>query len=481
MGEELNEKLIKSIKNKDYESFDKALKELATNSKKLKFFEFTNYINNIDFTKEERIEFYMLASSRCKDSISKTFRLEIIPYSYELYIMDNKEYFCNLLKNNKEILDEYIEWFKKYPNIAFSNNIIDIYPIVFNIEEFKNKVLTDNKFISKNFAYDEDFFRVLPNEFGYLISLYNPSKDKNGKILKELYDTKITNKLNKIDKLELIDTQVSINAEPNIFEMSTYDRMLEFEYCLKRITEDTTYFQMIKDIMKKTGLNMKTIMKFASKYDNNEIFKNVCKNKTISPETIEKIKYLSNEEKLKDSSLLDKIDKINLEELKKLEKEKNKDIEINIHGGPQSKTNERFFENEYNREIIRINLDGSINLKPVKIMENHEDIVKKIYSEIDFPEDCNNAIARAVYAANQLSAVTLIIEMEMGYFIIPNTLEQEQLNSICNMLDKANKNALIGVINNKNEIAFNGECVSSDVMKDYILKTIKINQVNKIK
>ena len=58
--------------------------------------------------------------------------------------------------------------------------------------------------------------------------------------------TKISNELSEKDKMELIKTQVFIMSEPNLFEINNSDRILEFEYCLKKITEDATYYEIIK-------------------------------------------------------------------------------------------------------------------------------------------------------------------------------------------------------------------------------------------
>ena len=479
---EINNKLIESIRTKDYQLFNEALKDLYLYTKNNSFKEIINYIKNIEFTEKERVEFYIYTitktdESKYKDTLAKTFRLEIIPCLFYSYTEENQDSFYKLLVDNKEILKEYIKWFKINPYI--DEKAMDLYKKIFNLEEFKKEILKDNEFISNNFFRDYNFFKLIPDDFGYLIALYDTKYDKTNEKITDLYNSKITNKISHKDKLELVKTHYSINTEPNIFGLSTKEIMLEFEYCLKHITEDVTYFQIIKELMNKTGLNMKTIMKFASKYDNDQIFKKIYKSATsLNKEIIDKIKYLASEKKVKDTSKLNNIEEISIEELKKLEKEKNNSIKVKIQGGPHSKTTEKFFKSNnlnYNREIIRIDSDGYISIKPIRKLDNHDDGVKSIYYDIIFPEECNTAITRALYASKQLSSITIVTEMEMGYLVMPSSPSQEQINSICKLLDDTNEQSIIGIIsydavNDKETIAFDGACVTCTEAKNYLLE-----------
>ncbi|MBR3117509.1 MAG: hypothetical protein IKF36_06560 [Bacilli bacterium] len=449
MDENTKKRLIESIKNKDDELFALALRDFYQQVKGKTFDEYEKSIDDIGFSEEEKTEFFIKSSTSEDKELSAEFRVELMPYFFEKYIENNKEEFYNMLKDNKELQEQYSLWFKKYP--ALKKELIDLYPKLFNLESMRNNVLNDNRFISNNYSSKYEFFSLIPEDYSYLISLYDTEIDIKRKNsidnVSNLYVDKFSDKLSKKEILELIECHVKINTAENIFKFNTFDRMAEFEYCLKKISEDPTYYQVIKEIMNKTKLDMVTIMKFASKYDETELFKKIyLSEEEINKETNEKVKYLAKTDRIKGASDIINLDGVNLEELQQMEKEKAKNMEINLGGGPRSRTKNNFFP-KYNNEkvIVRINSDGQAKLLLLPDLEGHETGVKRMYGDIEFPNDCTLGYQRAVYAAKQLSSITFIIENESCFIIIPDNMTKEQYEAISRALNSAIPDAAIGI------------------------------------
>ena len=484
INEKINNKLIEGIKNNDEKKFDEGLIELKEFLKDIKFKEKIDYINNMTFNDQEKIMFYIKASRKSEDILPLDYTRELIPEAFDQYININEEEFYNTLKTNKELQEQYAQWFKEFPFI--NEEQIELYSKIFNLEVFKKIIFNDEELIGSN-CYKYNFFSIIPNDYAYLIAFYDTTYDtrieKTSEKIINLYKSKFKNKLKENEQLELVKTQILMNSEPNILDLTINDRMQEFKHCLKKIYENPEYFKILKEIMSKVKLDLKDTIKLASKYDDTELFKKLYDSNTkINEDTIDKIKYLAKENKVKDISTFEVIEKISIDELKRLEKCKN-NKKATLYGGPQARTNNKFFTNGPIREIISINQEG--NVKEEHILngyvngsfDGHLEGLLRMYKSIDFPKGTNSVVEKAAYATSKLSAITLVIEGESCFSTFPDKLTQKQLDSICNLLNKANEDAELAILvcdsNNNQEILFDGRGVSKKEAIDYLLETNK--------
>ena len=112
MDENTKKRLIESIKNKDDELFALALRDFYQQVKGKTFDEYEKSIDDIGFSEEEKTEFFIKSSTSEDKELSAEFRVELMPYFFEKYIENNKEEFYNMLKDNKELQEQYSLWFK---------------------------------------------------------------------------------------------------------------------------------------------------------------------------------------------------------------------------------------------------------------------------------------------------------------------------------------------------------------------------------
>lgn len=475
----INERLKESLDSDNMEAFDQVYLEFFGKIRTLAFFMKQPIVESLDFSDEERIKFYIYGSTRFEDINSanfRGFRLEELPYLFSEFIKGNKESFYNILLENKDIQKQFSLWFKEYGYIE--EDLAGLYPRLFSLESFRKNVLNDNEVVASRFYNEVIFFKSTPPEYAYLIALFDASRDGESEI-RELYDAKFSNLLNRDEREELASLQCEIQRRPNLFQIGLEDLMIDFEHCLKQITEDPTYFQVLKGISEKTGLSLETIMKFSSRYDQTDLFKDINKRDNIDEELVEKIRYLSSTGKIKDEEILRLIDNVSLDELKQAEKEDSANIKIGVSGGPHSTTKERIFVAGYDREIISIDTSGEMESLPVKYSSNHEDTIKDIYSSLTFSEECSTAVDRATFAASELSSITLIVEKESCFLIMPSNITEEQKSTLIGMFNEANPIGLVGVTTydkekDKEDFWFEGIGVSPDKVLEQLteVKTV---------
>ena len=477
----INQRLKESLDSDNLEAFDKAYIELYRKIWCLMFFVKEETFEGLDLTDVERVKLYIYGSIRDQKIDQPNYRdlkQEQLPVIFSNYINNNQNTFYNILVENRDIQRLFALWFREHGFIE-EKDPKELYAKIFNLEEFRNLFLSDNEIVDQHFSHNHEFFELIPNDYAYLIALYDVKRDRTGEKTKRLYDMKFSDKLNEVDRLELMKTHIQLATEPNLFNISIADRMMEFEYCLKQITEDVNYLEVLKNISSKTGLDLKTVMKFASKYDGTSMYKDISSRDEIDEDTIEKIRYLSGERKIKDESILDRIDELSINDLKQAEKTENRFIKLNIRGGPQSKTNKKFFEDGFSREIISITSDGEVKALEVPVNKNHEDGIKEIYSETTvFPKDCTAVIERSIHAIKEISSITLTIENENCFLVMPTELTEEQYSSLNDLLDKSLVDGQIGIITfdrdkDKEEMLIDGDCFSPKQVKEYLTETKK--------
>lgn len=466
---ELQKEIEKIVKSKEYSLLNNIVPQIDSLLKKIYFNQIMELIINLNLTVKERLLFY-INLSKC-ENISPTFKFEIIPLLSIKFINDNKDSFLDSLKD-EEILNEFITWFKNFNLIDEINE--DILEEIVKIPKIINEVLADNTFYIRNNSFK--IFNLMPKECAPSIAFYSRyGLNTYESELEELYSKYFKDILSKKEQLELIKEQIKEVKRQDIFELGLI-RIMPLYHLLEKIFNDKKYYIYLKNIKEKTNLDFNTIIKFFYKYDTTSFFKKLCSRETYSDDLIKKIEYLSYENRLLNSDNIDDIEKISLNELKSLQKEKSDGVVLRILGGPRG-VKGKIFEDGYEREIRRIDIDGKMTVLNARGID-HERAVKKVYSDIEFDSKCVMAIERAVYAAKKLSSLTFIIENESCYVVSNNKLSQEQIDALNNL--KPNDKNMFGIITfntdtNNYTLAYNGETVTFDKLLEY-METLKNNE-----
>ncbi|MBR4261850.1 MAG: hypothetical protein IKQ35_00615 [Bacilli bacterium] len=467
------EEISSKLKSDDMKVFDEGFCELYKNVSSLRYSEIKKYILDLDLSVSELIRFLSIAPTRCEDIVSRTFRLEYLEVLFGEYTEENSEAFFSTLESSSELRREVAKWYA-YGGYFEPSEL----EILLKMKEFQELILNNNEIVVNRFKHDDEFFQILPKEYAYLCALYDTRG--NGKnFIHRLYEKHFSDILDENDILELERLHIEIAGRPNPFEIGLDIIMMDYEYCLKQIIEDPTYLQVLKSISSKTGLDLETVMKFASRYDRTSLFKEVYQREDISEDLVDKIRYISSVGKIKDEGLIQDIDNVSIEELKQAEKEDKTNIMHSIMGGPHSRTRENIFDDGYDREIISIDQDGEVERKQIVFTSNHEDGIKELYSSIEFPEDCETAVDRAIYAVTELSTITLIVEREMALSVVPKNMTEAQLSTLTDMFEKANSNGIVAVLSYDSETGekdfwFEGIGVSPDKVLEQLteVKTV---------
>ena len=464
--EKLKQNIESIMQEKKYDLLEDIAVNITEILKKLYFNDTLEFMKNVNLSDKERLLFYIKLSD-CKN-ISPTIKYELIPLLVYWFIGDNKTSFLNLLDDD-EFINEFTPWFKseKFFDENVDNEVLDK---ILNIPKIKEEVLIDPCFYIGNNSYK--LFNSMPKGCEASLAFYSQIryKDFEGN-LKYLYFKYFGNILNKKELLILIKEHIIELKRNDIFELGLV-KMLPFYHFLNNILYNKIYFKYAMNMKKNSKLDFNTILKFFYKYDKAPFFEKICKaNEAYRKDMIRKIEYLSLENCLIDFNQILDLDKISLEEIKRLPKEKNDNFVINIAGGPTGK-NGMIFRDGYEREIRRIDYDGNVSIIDVT-KKSHETAVKLAYPDIEFDTNCTMAIERAIEATKQLSAITFIIENEACYVVSNNHLSQEQVESLCKLdvIDKdKSKFGIItyDIVSDNTVIAYNGESLSFDKMMEYM-------------
>ena len=172
------------------------------------------------------------------------------------------------------------------------------------------------------------------------------------------------------------------------------------------------------------------------------------------------------------------LEKVSLDEIKSLSKEKSDSITLNVSGGPTGSEG-KIFSDGFEREVRIINLDGTVTIFDAR-KETHETAVKLAYPNIKFDKNCTMALERAIEAAKQVSSITFIIENDASYVVSNSNLSEEQIQSLNDLKIVDENKAKFGIITydntlNTSTLVYNGESVSFDKMIEY-MKSLSSNE-----
>ena len=448
MNKELQSKLKKIINEKKYELIDEIIYDLYDIYLKTYLVGFEKYIDSIKAAPDRKIIFYtkLLEYKNNEDKRIEAFIKGIIPMVLSKTITENKIDFLNLLKSEK-YRQIFSNAFKKYG--YFINIDTTILPTILNFPEFLNYVLCNRKFKEKLEYYKYDFFNSLPAEYGNLIAFYSEPTNMYDENIKKLYKNFFDGILSTKQQAKIIQIQKQLKDEYDMLESKKYYKLKPISNFLRRVAKDPNYYKKIEYISTNSKMSLIDTIKFAKKYDKTKIFDEICEDNFIyNQKNIEKLKFLSLSEKIKDINKIESLNDILLSQLQVMERIHKKNVKLTINNGPQatdeSKKGQIFSDGDF-REIRRINPDGSIQIKNAHAMA-HASAVKNTYKEINFKDHDKSAFERAKKAVKYLSTITLIIEGDACIMVSPKKLTQNQFDSLNYLLNKANKNANINTI-----------------------------------
>ena len=421
-----------------------------------------------NFDNKERIIFFIRSSLIKLDNDKIRFFDYFITVIFKNYIEENPTELLEIIKNNDNIQELYINWFKiKETNANFRSNF---YSEIYNLPKFREIILEDEEFILNN-LYSLDFYENLPREYGYLIGLKN-IKNIPIKIVFKLYNKYFDNILNRNDQLKLLKTSILMDNTDYSFGIENKLKRLEYTHCLKKIYKNIEYYNILKKLSKKSKLNLGYIISFSDKYENTDFFINVCSKKKLTKNEIDKIKYLAISEKILNNNIINNLNNISLNDLINTEKEKS--IEIDIYGGPNSKnsSNPLFSIDSSSKEIRRINVDGSIDIKKLTEYDSHSLGVDSIYPKIEFESDYKAyaVFEKAIIATKELDSITFVIEGEACLIVSSKHISDEQKKILINWISKSSKHSNIAINiydkrTDKNEMLLCSEIGKKDTIK----------------
>ena len=427
---------------------------------------FVQFVNILNLSEKERIMIY-IKIYESKSSLG-TILYKLLSTLLIDFIDSNEDSFIKLL-NDEELQNQFSIWFKEETSSHTINS--DILEKILKLPKIQENVLQDPKFYNGRNSFT--LFNLIPKEYGSAIAFYDPYNiEEHEEEFEQLYSKYFNGVLTKSEQLELIKEHIIELNKHDLFELGKVKKMLPFHHLLNCIIKNKEYYTWIKNIKNNSNLDFDIILKFLYKYDETNLFKNLyLSNETYNKDKIDKIKYLSEENKLVNCEDIENLDDVTLFELQSLPKGKGDNIVINIAGGPTGK-NGMIFKDGYKREVRRVDIDGTVSIIDGTEMR-HEEAVKFAYSDIEFDSNCTMAIERAVEAVKQLSTITFIIENEMCYLIANDNISEEQFESLNNLIPYDKNSSRFGIIlYNSNEdnytVAYNGESVTFDKMIDYM-------------
>lgn len=474
------EKTIENIKNNLY-SDDKTFYEsiiplykylIRKTIKYSDYFKFNNYIRkkiitiiNNNFNSKEKIIFYLKASLIDFKYDNTSFPKYIFKDSINEYMNKHEQKFLKIL-NEEEIQELYANWFIK---TGFNNCLEnEIYEKIFNLPKFKKIVLENEKFILENLFLDLDFYEKLPKEYGYLIGLIN-AKNIPIKLTFNIYNMCFDNIIKKSTQLKLLKAGIQMDNTDYSFGIEKDNKRLEFAHCLKKIYNNKEYYNILKKLSKKTKLDLSYIISFSDKYDNTDFFINICSKRKLAKNEINKIKYLAISEKIVDNNIIENLYNISLNDL--INSEKKDSIKVGIYGGPisQNDNNPLFSPNSNSKEIRRINVDGSINIKSMDFYGSHSSGFDYVYNELEFNYD-DTVFEKSITAIKKINSITFIIEGEACLIVMPKSISNDQKIILIDWINKANNETNIGIsiydkTTNKNEILLCNEIGKDDIIE----------------
>ena len=430
-------------------------KKLNNESRRLK----ENQVYNMDLDLVTKAKFFMVASEceheadiYCINEVAGFFDIGfwVITVIDDPISMEFNEEFVDLLKTNRALQEEYTVYFKSigFESVnSYINNLEDL----FELPCFKNSVLTDEIFIediqNKLFspASKQYFFSVIPNEYSYLILLFDDEKGRLKDLLKELFNLHFGNQLTKENIDEIIELRERILSKSNPRELNRGYRVRKLKNVLRNVLKDERFYSDMKKIQSIANLELEVIVNFTYKYYGTGLWNDLlCENEQVSDEMHEKIKYLANSEKKEDTEqiTLKKLENMTENDLKNMKKQENIEreaVKSDVQGGPVANTLNHFMPDCDETECRRINYDGTVDkVGYCYTFGTHLPGLKKIYG-IDFVGKKSLPMEIAEKAIEEFSSITWTIEFEKSYIYSLDSPSKEQKKVSIEWLKTADK------------------------------------------
>ena len=234
------------------------------------------------------------------------------------------------------------------------------------------------------------------------------------------------------------------------------------------------------------SIDLNVLLKFASKYCDTKLFKQLSNTSKISDENLlKKITFLAKNSKISDLNTLEKLITISMSELQKMcyENEEDGNILSYLPGGPISKTIYSVFADSYEREIRRIDPDGSYKILPLLFEQGHAEGVNIIYKDsITFKDKKGSAVEYSLEATKKLSSITFVIENEQCFIYMPIQITEEQKNIVKNWINSTTEYGKLGIMLynaklDKSILANEGDMLNKEGAMDFI-NNIEIKDKN---
>lgn len=458
--------ILKISEELDDEKFKDLLIRMAEKYGR-KFEELFNFFKETSIDETVKEKFLLRAiSTIIKQNYDGDFYTEYIPYFLITCIQRNEEDFLDMITQDDSMQEQLIEYIKRFPKDS-----LDIFHIVSNLDCVKKEILDDEEFVIEQFSTNRELFEHLPNDYGHLICFYNSRYDRfNVIFLENLYKKHYGDILNRSEIMELIGCQYLLNLN-NETGIDRHTVMQPLEFALIKMKEDKFFIEEIRTIKEKfkssereneenelkvgeledgkdkSEIKTIEILQLLYNYYDTELYEDIIKTDEIDKELKEKILYISKDRsKIEGINTLQDLKNASLEELSKMERRKTYINKFIFAGGPRARTRENLFPDSTEREIRRINQDGTMHTELVRRLENHEDAVERLYEDdVDFPKNCKTALERSVEAAKQISSATFVIESEKCFIILPERVTYEQEKAIMELINTANSIGEFGV------------------------------------
>ena len=421
-----------------------------------------------NFNIKEKIIFLLRTSIVDNKNIHDDIKKYIFPRIIRKYILKYQYDILDILKEDV-IQTMYSNWFKVHEKNFDQEN--KIYKDIFNLPKFKEIVLNDYSFVVDLFQFNfKSRIQFIPNDCGYLIGAINSYSLSNNELFK-LYNKYFNNKLNKFEILNLVHSHGKIDEKNKLLNNDIKYMKQQYVYTLKDIYDNPKYLKLLQKLSKKFDISLKDMMLFSSKYKNTQMFINLYSLEKKHDMT-KKIKYLAASKPIKNMHNIKSLDDVSINDLISMEKQE--DINIRVYGGPNSssKKNTTFFNDSYEREIRRINFDGTYKIMKLSSTISHFEGVKNIYKDYNIDKKENSSINISIEVAKNLNSITFIIEKEICFIIMSSTISEIQEDVFINWLHSSNKKGKLAIViynndTNKKEV-INNENMSIKEIINYI-------------
>lgn len=467
------EYIVSKSEELDDESFKILLKKMSSYYTGLRFNELCDFINDSDVEIGKKTIFLLRAASivDINDTENRDFNLEYIPYFLGTCIQSNKEGFVNLVTEDPKMQELLVGYIKKFPGSSMV-----IWPKVSNLPQVREKIWVDERFVIDVLSKEREFYENIPEEYTHFICFYEVKNTKMDiEYMRLLYQKYYGDILPELDQLYLIYWQIKLrennrmNINPRVFREP-------LDFGLKKLREDEHFF----DLKEKLQLKIHELMQLAFNYRNSSLYNELISMNEIDEELAQKIKLISRGRKIIGIDTFEDLRSITLDELNNMEREsiQVEDISNTVKpntGGPSSRTLENIFTDSTEREIRRINQDGTMATETIeRLSERHEDAIKRIYEgEVDYLDNCDSVYRCSIEAIKQLSTITLVIEKEQCYIYLPENLTAEQKRVILELISSAEEEGRFGIVSYNTQtgkVTFHYE--GMDVEKDLAIVAI---------